>query len=62
VDNVLPPLVAEGLREHGHDAVHIREYGLQRADDPTGKSGWSTFINLLASAAQRATKTRATKN
>jgi predicted nuclease of predicted toxin-antitoxin system len=33
IDNALSPVIAERLQDAGHDAAHVRDYGLQAASD-----------------------------
>jgi len=33
IDNALSPILAEQLREAGHDAAHVRDYDMQAASD-----------------------------
>jgi predicted nuclease of predicted toxin-antitoxin system len=50
IDNALSPELARLLSNAGHDAVHVRDYGLHDADDPVilERAGIEDFAMLLA--------------
>jgi predicted nuclease of predicted toxin-antitoxin system len=50
IDSALSPLVADGLRNAGCDAVHVREIGLQAADDPVDFGKAADDDRILVSA------------
>ena len=35
IDNALSPIISKGLCRAGHEAIHVRDIGLQDADDHT---------------------------
>jgi predicted nuclease of predicted toxin-antitoxin system len=53
IDNALSPLVAELLREAGHDAAHVRDHGLATASDAEVFTHAAAEDRILVSADTR---------
>ncbi|MGD0377804.1 MAG: DUF5615 family PIN-like protein [Streptosporangiaceae bacterium] len=59
IDNNLSPVLADKLKAAGHDASHVRDYGLQAATDQVVLARargdpvpwWSSLTNGCGSAA-----------
>jgi len=50
IDNALSPVVARALVDAGHDAAHVRDYGLQAANDSEVLDQASREERVLVSA------------
>ena len=50
IDSSLSPSLAEKLREAGHDSVHVRRYGIHKADDEVVFARASQEERVLISA------------
>lgn len=50
IDNNLSPALVEALRNAGHDAVHVRDYGLEKAKDEEVLTRAESEDRILVSA------------
>lgn len=50
VDHSLSPALAEKLRQAGHDSVHVRHYGIHKADDEVLFDRAAQEVRVLVSA------------
>ena len=50
MDNALSPALADSLRQSGHDAIHVRDVGLDAAEDEVIFARAATESRVLLSA------------